>query len=301
VKTLLLTLGVAAAWLVPFFALFGTVVLARRRFHLGKRRNPLTKNLLRGPAHALLERREDLFATLMGYIAVGPVMPLLLLAMYQTQLAAGERVPSAWYFSIVAIAAVGFSAFKITKIVRLLRSINLGIEAETAVGQELNWLMQDGFSVFHDVIGEGPFNVDHVIVGRQGVYAVETKGRSKPIKTDGSESHRVNYDGKALLFPGWSETAPLEQATRNAEWLKKWLSSAVGSPVDVRPVLMLPGWYIERTGPGGVAVMNGTNCRNFFTKGRDQPLSEQLVKQIVHQLDARCRSVEPTSYKPLKS
>ena len=40
--------------------------------------------------------------------------------------------------------------------------------------------MRDGFAVFHDVPGDKAFNVDHVVIGPQGVFAVETKGRGKP-------------------------------------------------------------------------------------------------------------------------
>ena len=100
--------------------------------------------------------------------------------------------------------------------------------------------------------------------------------------------------------PTWEETEPLEQARRNARWLKDWLSSAVGTPVDVTPVVMLPGWYIERTSPSGVAVLSGTNCRNYFVKRREEVIGDQLLRQIAHQLDARCRDVEPTAHKPIK-
>jgi hypothetical protein len=192
-------------------------------------------------------------------------------------------------------------AVQVVRAVKRLRNINLGLDAEAAVGQELNCLMLDGFRVFHDVRGDGPYNVDHVVVGPQGVFAIETKGRAKPLRGEAGDAHRVEYDGSKLRFPGWTEAGPLEQAKRNAEWLRKWLSSAVGTDVDVRPVLMLPGWYIERTKPPGIAVLNGVNCRAFFTKARGQALNEQLVRQVVHQLDARCRDIGPVAYRPVTS
>lgn len=124
--------------------------------------------------------------------------------------------------------------------------------------------------------------------------------RSRPRWRRHRRPYQVRYDGKQLVFPGWTEIKPLEQARRNADWLRKWLSSAVGVPIEVKPVLMLPGWYVERTSPPRIPVMNGTNCRNFFLKAREQPLSDQLIRQIVHQLDARCRDVEPRSFRPSK-
>jgi hypothetical protein len=159
--------------------------------------------------------------------------------------------------------------------------------------------MRDGFAVFHDVPGDKEFNVDHVVVGSQGVFAVETKGRGKPVRKSGAEYKVEHIDGE-LVFPGWKETAPLEQARRNALWLAKWLTSAVGEPISVKPVLAIPGWWIERKSPSDVAIVNGKNTSAYFTKTRSAELSDKLVRQIVHQLDQRCRDVETRAYKPAK-
>ncbi len=55
----------------------------------------------------------------------------------------------------------------------LLRDCNLGFLGEQAVGEELNFLIADGWRVFHDVEfdkhpGQETFNVDHVVVGPEG-------------------------------------------------------------------------------------------------------------------------------------
>ncbi len=290
---------VALAWVLPLFS-FGAIAWgARRWFHRSDRRNPLTRDLLRSPGHSLRQRREDLSFDLLTYVSVGSAMPLLMFAMYLAQAPHSDASFSAWLALVIAAAALMVCAVQVVRAIGRLRNISLGLDAEAAVGQELNCLMLDGFRVFHDVRGEGPFNVDHVVVGPQGVFAVETKGRAKPVRTEGGDAHRVEYDGSKLRFPGWTESVPLEQARRNAEWLAKWLSSAVGSEVPVRPVLMLPGWYIERTKPPGIAVLNGVNCRAFFTKARGSAMSEQLVAQVVHQLDARCRDIAPVAYRPV--
>ncbi len=52
----------------------------------------------------------------------------------------------------------------------------VGARAETEVGQDLEKLHKDGFYVFHDWLPEGRGNVDHFVVGPQGVFAIEGKG-----------------------------------------------------------------------------------------------------------------------------
>lgn len=295
-------LVVLAIWSAAFFGLYWTVVLARRWYHLRGRKNPLRDNLLRGPGHTLGVQREEYLIELMAYAAVAPAFAVVLYAMYlsRDQASAGSLSAfTGWLYLSAGLALFGYAALKIVQIVKRLRDTGLGFEAESAVGQELNWLMRDGFAVFHDVPGDRDFNIDHVVVGRRGVFAVETKGRSKPIRKNGVE-YVVEHINGELVFPGWKETAPLEQARRNSSWLAKWLTSAVGAPVTVKPVLAIPGWWIQRKSPSDVAIVNGKNTQAYFTKTQSADLSEQLVRQIVHQLDGRCRDVEPRVYKPVK-
>jgi len=202
------------------------------------------------------------------------------------------------------VAGLGFFAFMAYKIVRLVekaRNLKLGLEAEWAVGEELNLLMKEGFTVFHDIPGDKAFNVDHVVVGPNGVFAVETKGRAKLARKGDKNAYTVELRDERLHFPDWASTEPLDQAKRNAEWVRQWLSSAVGEPVCVKPVLVFPGWMVERKSRSDVAVISGKECVKYFPNTKFATLSPKLIQQVVHQLDARCRDVEPTTYRPVKA
>jgi hypothetical protein len=151
--------------------------------------------------------------------------------------------------------------------------------------------------VFHDVIATdrlNQFNVDHIIVGSSGVYAVETKTRSKPLKQKGENSAVVTYDGASLKFPDNIDTSSLKQARLNAVWLQKWLSSAVGEKINVEAILTIPGWFVERKSfPRNVHVLNPKQIKGFLKSKKEKPLSESLVQRIVHQLDQKCRDIDP--------
>jgi Nuclease-related domain len=154
--------------------------------------------------------------------------------------------------------------------------------------------MINGCRVYHDFLADG-FNIDHIVVGPKGVFAVETKGRAKPDRNGGTEEAKVVCDGQTLKFPDWSESRPIEQAKSQASWLAKWLDSAVGEPVAVQPVLALPGWYVVMEKPTDLFIINGKNP-DFILKYSNAALSETLVKRIVHQLEQRCRDIEPLAY-----
>jgi hypothetical protein len=125
------------------------------------------------------------------------------------------------------------------------------------------------------------------------VYAVETKARQKPTTGNGQSDAKVVYDGQKLQFPDWVETKPIEQARRQARWLSKWLSSAVGDSIHAQPVITLPGWYVERISANGFPVINPKNFRSILKSSKSKPLDESMITRIVHQIDQRCRDVHP--------
>jgi hypothetical protein len=194
-----------------------------------------------------------------------------------------------------ATTILTWRVFKIITLLKRTKNLRLGYEGEVAVAQELNQLMREGAYVFHDVPADG-FNIDHVVVWPKGVFAVETKARMKPKRNRGAEDAKVVFDGQRLQFPGWAESAPLDQATRQAKWLAQWLSSAVGETVGVKPVLALPGWFVELKAKSDVVIINGRNASGIFGKISHTALSEEMIKRIAHQLEQRCRDVAPKHF-----
>jgi hypothetical protein len=82
--------------------------------------------------------------------------------------------PSPVFFTVCAVVASGYAAWKIRKALKKIKNIKLGLAGEKAVGQFLELLRENGAKVFHDVQGE-KFNLDHVIIHPSGIYVVETK------------------------------------------------------------------------------------------------------------------------------
>lgn len=292
---LALVLGVLAAFFVGPVLAIGFLLLRKRRSR-AQRRSPIGNDLLRGPGHTVREQLEEAQADLIWDVFPLSVMPILILALYFGQGALGTPAAMAhpaWIYLFAALAFVAYFVRKMVKTGARLDRLRAGYDAELAVGQELDQLMRQGAVVFHDFPAEN-FNIDHVLVSRHGVFAVETKGYTKPMRIGGPAGAKVVFDGQTLRFPSWTATAPLEQADRQAQWLQKWVSSAVGSAVKVLPVLALPGWFVERTGRGPVWVFSGKELPGLLRSRRTDALSEQDVQRVAHQLEQRCRTVVPT-------
>ena len=263
-----------------------------------KRKNPLTSNLFRSPGESLRKKIEDINDDLIIQFILVAVMPLLVYSMHISESYLKGTKETTFRITFSILLALVFTIFPLYKIFRLWNRrlrLRLAHEAEMAAGQELNNLMRNGYHIYHDFVAD-KFNIDHVIVGPSGVYAVETKARTKPITGNGRSDAEVLYDGKLLKFPKWMESKPMEQANAEADWLMNWLSSAIGDRVDVLPVVTLPGWYVRRTGSGGMSVINPKQIYSVVKQRNGPVLSESMILRIVHQLDQRCRNLEPKAY-----
>ena len=136
-----------------------------------------------------------------------------------------------------------------------------GAEGEEAVGGILESLAADGWHVIHDVsFGRG--NIDHVVVGPGGVFAVETKSHAGRISLE-------RLDPK-MLSQAYAE--------------KKTLEERLG--VEVEPLLVFSRAYlIERPSAKrqGVTVMTARGLPHYFSRRRPTMSAEQS-RQVYERL-----------------
>ncbi|QBF83777.1 NERD domain-containing protein [Shewanella maritima] len=253
------------------------------------------EKLQRLPALGLQQQIQDLqmdllAAMLMGLMAVSLPFAFKSVTAYLT---VGEFP---WLFAFVAIIGLIATAVKITKTFGKLTKLRLGHTAEVATANELIALQAKGYQVFHDIQADG-FNIDHLAVGTNGVFAIETKGRYKRHKDNknNGKNYQMSFQDGRLAFPSWTESKPIEQAQRQAKWVSQWLTKATGNPVTATPVLVFPGWYITNKSRPPFPILNHKQlAKTLPTMTSNQQggklLSPQEVKAIVYQVAQRCLS-----------
>jgi hypothetical protein len=117
-----------------------------------------------------------------------------------------------------------------------------GARAEVDTSNALRRLRRHGWSVIDDVEFDG-FNVDHVLVGPAGVFAIETKWTTR--------SWTVR-DGALDAGP---ESRPAQQAQRYGTKVRTLLKHHAGIELDVRPVVV--AWGPGRPRLDGVTTVLG--------------------------------------------
>ncbi len=289
VTIFILSIGAFAVWLPNF--------LAKR-----SRKNPLTQNLLRMPGASVLKEFNEAYDKFQDYLIGLLTLPLAAGSMifYNLGSTNKQHIMMMLAFGIITIAFVPFGIIQIVRLKLKRDRLRLGFECEVAVGQELNQLMRDGYYVFHDFPAE-KFNIDHIVIGKGGVFAVETKGRSKrKNKKSNWENARVKFDGEKLIFPTWTEIKPIEQANNNAKWLENWIKKNTGEDIKVISVLTLPGWYVEENNDKSLRprVINPSRIVAGLKEYQSVKISSnEIIEKIAHKIEEKCRDIEPKAYK----
>lgn len=249
----------------------------------------MTRDLPPNPGQSLLAELDMINREFRRYGVFAVLSPVVILAVHLSQSYFGGAAESAARLMVSAGGGLSFCLFSIYKAITLRnerRIIRLGYEGELAVGRELEQLAHDGFHVYHGFPAETS-NIDHVVVGPKGVFAVETKTYAKPAPRDRVEDATVEYDGRMLYFPKGEDFKTIDQARQQASWLSDWLGKAIGEPIAARAIVALPGWFVKRTSAEGIPVVNPKQFSSLFKHIKPRPLSDSMIMRIKHQLEKK--------------
>ena len=147
-----------------------------------------------------------------------------------------------------------------------------GLDGEARVSAELRQLERHGYHLFEPVdltCGD----VDHVVIGPTGVFALETK----------NWPGQIRRDGDALKRDGWDASAALRQAVRNAMAIKdltgvRWVDAVVvcvSSDLSEDPIRF-----------GKVTVTSAAGVADVVT-ARPRVLDAERVEELVSRMSQR--------------
>jgi hypothetical protein len=242
-----------------------------------KKRQPPLKVRRRAGQSIRDEKDRLLEDRLMPYV-FGPGLLWLVFAVEAIR-AWTRQPPQPRLWLCFAIAATGASWIGFRRLFPKFRNLNRGETGELRVAEILDELRNFGYRAFHDVPGEG-YNVDHVVVGPAGVFAIETKFRS-------GRGEIEFRNGEGLFVGGRKEeNDPLSQARRNAKDVNRIIKENCGIDRWVKPIVVFVGdWKVKNR-------WRDTEARVFST---DQIVDyfDRLQPELVrHEIDLICSHLE---------
>ena len=244
------------------------------------------KKLKRVAAQTLNEQVNDKIVDVIGLI----FLSVLIVTMPFAIKGIAEMFASGKFnYFLITMIVLGFAyvARKLWLKSNDLIKLKLGRDAELAVASELIELQSHGYQVFHDIQADG-FNIDHLVVGPTGIFAVETKGRHKRLKDD--INYKVKFDNNHLAFPSWFESKPLEQAQNQANWVNKWLYESTGFNTLVLPVLCFPGWFVELKQRPPFPIVSHKQIVKTILSMRQVSLNQEQQRAVCYQVVQRALS-----------
>jgi hypothetical protein len=269
--------------------------LIRTRYGLKNRQSPLGEIVFRSPGQSLIKKIDNLNQDIGLNMALCISVPLVLYASYVSHLHFYQDASGA--LSISLLGGIGTAAtikylIKTRKLLKHRRLIQLEYESTIVIGQELNRLVLEGYHIYHEIPADR-FNIDHLVVGRSGIFAVKTSARPNYKPGNDLQAATVEYNGKMLNFPDGDNYKIIEQAERQALWLSEWIGEATGEPVAARAIVALPGWIVKRTSADGISVVNREQLSSLFKHIKPRTLPDDMISRIVHQLEQKCHDAVP--------
>jgi len=253
-----------------------------------EKKSPLKRAPLRNPGESLSAEIDRLIYEKAVLWIMAGVMTLVM-AGYEWYRWAVK--PPIWqgFQTVFALLVCGIAVWRVTKLRRAISDHALGLRGEKFVGQWLEQLRKEGYEVLHDIPGDG-HNIDHVLVGPAGAFAVEAKTISKPAKGDA----KVVFDGESITVNGESpDRDPIIQAKAAARELREIVSETCGRTLDVRGVVLYPGWYTVQPKNSAIWVLNETRFLGFI-KHEKVTLGPDDVQLIAAGLRMHIRNASKT-------
>ena len=123
-----------------------------------------------------------------------------------------------------------------------------------------------------------------------GIFLVETKTYSKPVKKDA----KISFDENHVFIDGREyERNPIDQVRASTKWLQDLLKESTGIQFPIRPVILFPGWWTEPMKRGqNVWILNPKSLPKFIS---NEPIAikETDVHLVAFHLSRYIRTFEP--------
>ena len=161
-----------------------------------------------------------------------------------------------------------------------------GLDGEQYVAQIIERdLLPQGYRVFHDLLFEKDkrkFNIDHLLIGANGIFCIETKTWSKPMRGETV----ATFDGNFIYLNGKvRQRDVVGQACALANEASAFIKGLTGLTINVVPVVVVVGWYVRKTYAGipKVLVVNEEALAVFVenVKGLLSPANIEFIAQKI--------------------
>ncbi|MCX7648393.1 MAG: NERD domain-containing protein, partial [Elusimicrobiales bacterium] len=172
-----------------------------------------------------------------------------------------------------------------------------GLQGEKMVFYELLELVKDGYDLYPSFPCD-KFDIDFILVSTKGLFVIEVKNPLKKSKDDkivfSENKLRILYnDGKSSVL---NNRDPIKQVKNNAECFSFYLKNLIGKSIDVKSVILFPGFLVEEYIKNDLIVLNPKRFV-VFVKSLPDSLSKSEINEINVAIKSRLKHIHDEIWK----
>jgi hypothetical protein len=253
-----------------------------------EKHSPLKDKPLRYAGQSIDEQIDDQFLDVMYWVllpCIGIVFTIVDWFRYLNPRPVSSPIPA----TVLAIIVTAIGVFKLIRIRRNVERLKMARDGEKLVAEGLQEMIKQGATVLNDIQSD-KFNIDHVVVSKNGIYLIETKTYSKPAKKEAKISftdEKVFADGVLI------DRNPIQQAKALAKWLQELLLQTTGKKFSIRPVVLFPGWFIEPMKRGQEVWILNPKALPAFISNESVSLKDPDIHLVAFHLSRYVRTFIP--------
>jgi hypothetical protein len=256
-----------------------------------EKHSPLRDKPLRYAGQSIDEQIEDKLLEAIYWILVSCGAIILAIGEWFRYINPQPAQPIFVTIFTVIVLAIGIN--KIIKGRKEVNRLKMARDGEKLVAEGLQEMIKQGATVLNDIQGD-KFNIDHVVVSKNGIYLIETKTFSKPAKKEA----KISFDNEHVFADGFLiDRNPIQQAKALTKWLQELLTQSTGVKFAIRPVVLFPGWFVEPMKRGQEVWILNPKALPTFISNEPVALKETDVHLAAFHLSRYVRTYTPKQEK----
>ncbi len=243
-------------------------------------------SIMREAAQRFREEVERLNSSQSTYLGAGVVFVVLFISAYVLQARQLFVGYPAWQLHLLLAALCAGAVLVLVRLCRTVitrHRVKLRRDANIAIGHQLHKLATGVGQTYHDVSTDAGI-IDHIIVGKNGAYAVSVVAEPSGKKGD------VTLINNELHFGETGKTHSIVSTNANIASLEREFRRLLDHRVRVRSVIAVPGWTIDEQRSDEHLLVNEKNLA-MLSGWKDQAdfLLDEDVDAIHQLLTTRCK------------
>lgn len=189
---------------------------------------------------------------------------------------------SGWF----GLLNIAFILFWSSWYIKEVDNYKLGRDGEKAMAQYLHMIAREGKNIYiyHDIVSER-FNIDHVVLSKQGIFIIDTKTYSKQKK---SKNIISSYGKNLYKNKDKIDKDLIYQIKGQAKWLNEQIEKELNKTYEIRCIIAFIGWYVDIKPIDGVYLTNAKNIKNIlvnsYSKENFDDDEFDKIRGVLHKL-----------------